>query len=234
MRLSALALLAALLPAPAPADPPQPIPPNVHGGEKVTALLERVAEAQANAKTIQADFEQDRESHLLAAPSHSRGRFYFRAPDEVRWQYEAPREMTVVIKDGTALTYRPAEKRAERIEVGHVQRRVLRLLGAAEPLETLKRYFSLTFLDPGDDHNYVLTLDPLTHQLKKRFREVRVEIDRTRFLPVAVSYTEADGDRTAYTFSQIVLNQPLPADLFNLALPPDVSVVEVKLHGGSD
>lgn len=206
-----------------------PVPPELRGTEKVAAVLERVAEAQSRVSTMTARFEQVRESRLLAAPSRSRGVFYFAAPDSVRWEYQSPRPMEVVIADGVAVTYRPEEKRAERVEIGRMQRRVFRFLGAAEPLDTLKRYFSFTFRDAGEGRDYEFVLDPVSVALKRRLQRVEVVIDRTRFIPIAVSYVEADGDRTAYTFYDVVLNQPVPERLFALELPGDVSVVEVKL-----
>ena len=209
-----------------------PLPPGLRGGEKLAALLQRVSEAQREITTLQADFEQRRVSHLLAEPSVMSGRFYFRAPDEVRWEYTSPRQMTVVISDGVAITYRPAEKRAERLEVGRMQRKVFRMMGAAEPLDALRQYFSFTLRDPGDDANYTLILRPVVVMIKKRVAEVTVEIDRKSFLPVALSLTEADGDTTAYAFSAVQRNPEIADSLFTLTLPPDVQVVKIKLHSG--
>ncbi len=210
----------------------EPLPPGLRGSDKLNALVQRVSQVQASVKTLTADFEQIRTSHLLAEPSQSVGVFNYRAPDSVRWDYTAPRKMTVLIAGGVALTYRPAERRAERIEVGRAQRRVLRFISASEPLEKLKEYFTFTFIDAGGTSNFVLKLKPVVHTLKKRLRSVEIEIDRKRFLPVKVSYTEADGDSTVYEFSNIRLNTEQPADLYALALPPDVNVVQMKLGSG--
>jgi outer membrane lipoprotein carrier protein len=207
----------------------EPLPPGIHGASKLAALIQRVSQVQAGLATLSADFEQLRTSHLLAVPSHSHGRFFFRTPDNVRWDYDAPREMTVLITGGVAITYRPAERRAERIEVGRTQRRILRFISASEPLEKLKQYFSFTFIDPGGSGNYTLELNPTTHLMKKRLRSVDIDINRTTFLPVKVAYTEADGDTTAYSFSNVRVNVAQPPNLFDLTLPPDVQVVRIKL-----
>jgi outer membrane lipoprotein-sorting protein len=206
-----------------------PVPPALKGTDKVAAVLARVAEAQSRVSTITARFEQVRESRLLVAPSVSHGVFYFASPDSVRWEYQSPRVMQVVIAGGVAITYRPEEKRAERVEIGRMQRRVFRFLGAGEPLDTLKRYFSFTFRDAGEGRDYEFLLDPATAALKRRLQRVEVRIDRARFIPVAVSYVEADGDRNAYTFHDVILNQPVREELFALQLPADVAVVDVKL-----
>jgi outer membrane lipoprotein-sorting protein len=208
-----------------------PIPEGLNGVDKLSALLKGVSEVQRVTKTLTATFEERRVSHLLAAPSVSHGTFYFSAPDQVRWEYDAPRVMTVLISGGTAITYRPAEKRAERIEIGRAQRRVFRFLGAAEPLEELTRYFSFTFRDRGDGQPYELLLEPTAHMLKKRIKSVSITIDRETLTPIAVSYVEADGDSTAYSFRNIVRNQTLPAGLFHIDLPADVKVVDMKLKG---
>ena len=210
----------------------EPLPPGLRGVEKLAALVRRVSQVQTSLATLNADFEQTRTSHLLAAPSVSHGRFYFRAPDSVRWEYDAPREMIVLITGGVAITYRPAEKRAERIEVGRAQRRVFRFISAAEPLDKLMQHFTFVFHDPLGDGNYLLELRPAALMMKKRLRSVTIEIERATYLPIKVSYTETDGDSTAYSFSNVRLNQPQPPDLFTLTMPPDVQVVQIKLGSG--
>lgn len=205
-----------------------PLPPDVHGLEKLTLIVERVSEVQRNTTTMTVEFEQQRISRLLKEPSLSRGRMYFKAPDSIRWEYDSPRPMTVLLAGGVATTYRPAEKRAERVEFGRMQRRVVRFLGAGEPLDELRRYFSFTFRDPGSKGNYVLELEPTAYQIKKRLVGIRVVIDPERFIPVGFEYTERDGDQTKYTFSKIKRNEPLADDLFDLPLPSDVAVVELK------
>ena len=208
----------------------QPLPPELRGGEKLNALLARVAETQHATTSLEARFEQRRVSRLLAEPSVTGGSFYYRAPDQVRWEYTTPRRMTVLLQEGVAITYRPDEKRAERVEVGRMQRRFFRMMGAAEPLDALRQYFSFTLRDAGGSANYALVLRPTIAQLKKRISELTVEIDRAAYLPVAVSYAEADGDTTQYLFTEIRRNQPVAAEQFALDLPADVKVVELKLR----
>ncbi|HVN32776.1 MAG TPA: outer membrane lipoprotein carrier protein LolA [Thermoanaerobaculaceae bacterium] len=226
----ALAALSLLVCASALAQ--EPLPPGLHGVDKLAALVQRVSQVQASVATLDADFEQVRTSRLLVAPSVSRGRFHYRAPDSVRWDYDAPREMTVLLTGGVAITYRPAEKRAERIEVGRAQRRVFRFLAATEPLDKLMQHFSFAFRDPLGPGNYILELKPEAHMIKKRLRQVRIEIERTTFLPIKVGYTEADGDSTQYAFSNVKLNSPQSPDLYTLNIPPDVEVVQIKLADG--
>ena len=226
------ALLAAALLVASPLLAQDALPPGLHGEEKLAALVQRVSQVQASLTTLKAAFEQRRTSKLLAEPSVSRGTFYYQAPDSVRWEYESPRPMTVLLAGGVAITYRPAEKRAERVEVGRAQRRVFRFISAAEPLEKLKAYFSFTFRDAGGASDYQLELRPTTHVIRKRLKQLDIGIDRRTLLPVRVAYVETDGDGTEYAFSNVETNTRLAADLFNLTLPADVKVVSLKLGSG--
>jgi len=188
----ALAILALLACSPALAQ--EPLPPGLHGVDKLEALVQRVSQVQAGLKTLSADFELRRTSRLLAQPSVSRGKFYFAAPDSVRWDYTSPRPMTVLLAGGVAITYRPLEKRAESIKVGRAQRRVFHFLSATEPLDKLMGYFSFTFRRDRNRPPFVAAGPRRLHRARRRQHGVLVLGDRgeqaarTRHLqPVAAS-----------------------------------------------
>lgn len=201
------------------------------GKAKLDAVLSEISKAQLAIETLQADFQQTKFSRLLKEPSVLTGVFYYQAPDKVRWEYRNPRETVVLVTAHEMVTYRPSERLAEKVELRRNQRKLFAFLSASEPIVNLSRHFSFTLRDPGGEGDYVLLLNPVTHQLKKRLRQVELVIERKSFLPVKVSYTEADGDTTSYQFSQVKINQPFPTNLFSLELPPGVRVVELKLRG---
>lgn len=228
VRTTLAAALVALAAAPLAAQDPEI--EALRGSEKLAAVLKRVASVQAEIRTLQADFEQRRVSRLLAEPSVSQGRLYLRVPDQVRWEYLSPRTMTVLIAGGYATTYRPDERRAERVAIGRMQRRVFHYMTVTEPLDELRDHFSFTFRDPiGSKGNYQLILKPTHPIIARRISELAIEIDRREYLPLSFSYTEPDGDSTAYRFRNVVRNGEIAEAMFSLELPPDVEVVEVAV-----
>ena len=200
------------------------------GSDKLAAVLKRVASEQAAIRTLQADFEQRRVSRLLAEPSVSKGRLYVKVPDQVRWEYLSPHRMTVLIAGGYAVTYRPEEQRAERVAIGRMQRRIFHYMSVTEPLDELKDHFAFTFRDPiGVKGNYQLFLKPTNPIVARRISELTIEIDRRAYLPVTFAYGEPDGDRTSYTFRDVVRNGEIAAAMFSLELPAGVEVVELAV-----
>jgi outer membrane lipoprotein-sorting protein len=99
-------------------------------------------------------------------------------------------------------------------------------------LDDLTTHFAVTLADPGGQAPYLLNLRPVDAMLKKKLRSVRLEVDRTLFLPVMVEYNEADGDSTRYEFKNLVLNPELDASRFLLDLGPEVELQTIDASAG--
>jgi len=177
------------------------------GAAKLTAVLEEVSVTQARLKTLTARFEQRKESRLLAEPSVSRGRFYFEVPDKVRWEYETPRQMTVVAA-GVSRSPIARERRAERIEVGRMQRKVVGFLTVSERSTSSRATSrSPSAIRASPPTSSSSSSRPRTSQEADRERHGR---DRPRPLRAGGGLLRRSGrDRTAYSFSEIVLDGPV-------------------------
>jgi outer membrane lipoprotein carrier protein len=204
----------------------------LEGAEKVTALIDRVVERQKGLKSLRADFVQLKQSALLLEAVESSGEFRFRAPDLIRWDYRQPDAMVVLFAEGTVTTFHPQQARAERLKVSKKQRRFVRVLSGTQPLDDLTTNFSLTLADPGGNARYRLSLKPVGAMLKKRLRSLEIEIDRDLFLPVVITYNEADGDSTRYEFNNLVINPELDDSHFQLDLGADVELETIDASLG--
>ncbi len=233
-RLYALPLLLAVLAAAGaraePARPPDPTDHTLTGKQRVEALMDRVKAAQKDVRTLEASFVQRQDSSMLVEPDVSRGVFSYSAPDDVRWEYQSPKPISVVI-DGEHMTtwYRDLD-RAERLKVGRYSNQVLKYLGASGSLETLLEYFKVRVAFPqGSDQPYRIELLPRYARIAKRLQSMTLWIDPQRFLPVGLKYVAADGDVTEYQFHDLKVNEDIPAERFRLDLPKNVEVREVDL-----
>lgn len=228
-RLALLPFLLLALPAAGEA-PPDPDDPELSGGARVEALIERVRYEQGRLKTLEADFVQRQESAMLLAPDVSRGTFSYAAPDSVRWEYAAPRPISVVIDGQEMLTWYRDLGRAERVKVGRYSDQVFKYLGASGSFDTLVEYFTVRARFPADAAEpYRLDLTPRFERIARRLKAMTVWVDRESYLPVRVRYESAEGDVTVYEFARMKVNRRLPGDRFELHLPAEVEVREVTL-----
>jgi outer membrane lipoprotein carrier protein len=235
----ALALLLALA-APAwaarePAAPPDPDAPGLALTERLDALIERVKLEQKKLRTLEADFVQEKASEFLAAPETARGHVSFAHPDRVRWEYLAPKPISLLIRDDVMLTWYRDLGRAERVKVGRLSSQVFQYLNASGSLESLLRYFraNVTFPSAGApaDEPFKIELVPRFARVARRLASMTLWVDRKLFVPGRVRYVEPNGDVTEYRLDQLRVNGVIPEDRFVLELPADVAIREIDLDG---
>lgn len=216
---AALCAAAAVAPIRAAVDP-----------NSLDEVVKRVQEEQKKTVTIQADFKQEKTLALLAKPEVSTGRFVYQKPNNVHWTYDSPKRVEMLIANGVMTTYYPDLNKAERIEVKRYQDRIFKYMGTSGALDDLGIYFNFTFSNRADQPFYVLDLDPKNKSIAKRVKHIRIRIDKKSYLTTSFEYTEADGDVTKYEFTNIRVNQPVPASRFVLNLPPTVRVEAMKIQ----
>jgi outer membrane lipoprotein-sorting protein len=230
-----LLLLLAAVPAwarvkPLPTDPRAP---GLPADQRLTVLLQRVRIAQRGMRTLTAEFTQERQTALLVAPEEAHGTFYYEAPDRVRWAYRTPNPMQVLIDRQEMVTWYQDLGRAERVKIGHYADQVMKYLGASNSLDLLSQYFNVEVTFPKDvTRPYELALTPRFSRVAKRLKSMHVWIDPQLFVPTGLRYEEPDGDVTEYRFEKVRLNAALPADTFDLRLPPGTPVKTLALGRG--
>lgn len=209
---------------------PDPSDASLGTADRLRALIDRIKLEQKQVKTLEARFTQLQESDLLVKPQESRGVFSYEAPDRVRWEYQAPKPISVVI-DGTEMTtwYRDLG-RADKMKIGRYSSQVFKYLGASGSMDTLVDYFRVSVKFPersGDP--YRLKLLPKYPRIAQKLQSMTVWIDPDRFFPTRLRYASADGDTTEYRFEDLKVNGQIPPGRFGLDLPADVVTREVDL-----
>ncbi|HYN22119.1 MAG TPA: outer membrane lipoprotein carrier protein LolA [Thermoanaerobaculia bacterium] len=225
--------LALAMPAFAASKMPDPSAPGLSGSQRLQALLDRVRLEQKKLKTMEARFVQHQESSLLAAPEESNGVFSYAAPDSVRWEYQRPNPITVVIQGEQMTTWYRDLRRADLVKVGRYSNQVLKYLGASGNMQTLLDYFTVKLAMPDKKGEpYRLELIPRYARISKRLKSMSIWIDPELFFPTRMKYVEADGDTTEYEFRDLRKNTPIPADRFVLKLPKEVQTRVLDLGEG--
>jgi outer membrane lipoprotein-sorting protein len=198
--------------------------------DSLDEVIRKVQLAQKNTNTLQSDFRQEKTLAILSNTEVSTGRFVYSKPNNVLWTYDAPKRVTMLIANGVLTTYYPDLRKAERIEVKQYQDRIFRYMGASGAIDELGAWFNFTFTNTSDKPYFVLDLDPKSKTVAKRVRHLRIYIDRKTFLTTQFEYTEGDGDKTRYEFTNVKVNAPVESSRFSLQLPSSVRVEQMKLQ----
>jgi outer membrane lipoprotein-sorting protein len=199
-------------------------------GESLEQVIKKVQQQQKKTTTLQATFKQEKELALLSKPEVSTGTFIYAKPNNVLWNYAAPKRVQMLITGGVLTTYYPDLNKAEKIEVKRFEDQIFKYMGASGAIDELGRYFNFTFTDRANEPGYILDLQPKSATIAKRVKHIRIWIDKKTYLTNKVEYTEGDGDVTRYEFTSIKVNEPIDQSRFTLNLPANTRVEQMKIQ----
>jgi outer membrane lipoprotein-sorting protein len=189
------------------------------------SVLKGLEDAGRTLKTMRAEFVETKVLVLLEEKNESRGGVLLEIPGRFRWDYASPQPSVMVVQDGRFARYFPQSRQVFR---GPAKGEADLLIGFGPGAAGLGKKYEVTLLgdeNVGEIPARVLELKPRPGQ-DGLFAGIRLWIDATRFIPVQTRLTEPTGDHTTVRFEHVVVNGPLKAHAFDLALPK--GVVEVR------
>ncbi len=151
------------------------LPPN-----EVKGLLERIRAQRANAPQVQADFQEEKEVHLMKEPISSTGKVWFQKPNKFRREVQGS-SPSITVSDGQQLwIYYPKFQSAEHYSLGkHSPLDAgLAALTAALNLENVENSYHISArqLDlPGT--GYELQLAPRNPSLKRLLKTFNIRMN---------------------------------------------------------
>jgi outer membrane lipoprotein-sorting protein len=189
-------------------------------------VLARFDKVQDSIRTLSADFVETTENKLLKEPLTATGKFFLTKPASVLWEYSSPEEMRFSINDNLYVGYFPTRKQAEKRDVHRWSEQIFRFFGLGQGSKELKKFYEIRREDPGEGMkgSYLLVLDPVKRRVKKRLEQVKLWVDATTLLPVRVEYLGKDGNVRVIRFRNLQLNPEIAAGIYNVQIPPGVTV----------
>lgn len=207
-----ISALACLVPAASSAD------------ESLQRAVIRLESRLKSLTSLQADFEQLLYSQTVSEPLRGRGTFMFRKPDLMKWEYVSPEPQIFLFRDGVFSFYVPSEKQLIRSRSARerYESEILALFSGARGLE---ENYSVEAADfpAGSGAGRQLKLIP---RREGEYTHILVEVDPASGLIRRAIFLDWAGNKTEFRFSRLRADGRLPRDAFNLALPPDVEVID--------
>lgn len=195
-------------------------------GGSLDRILFLMEEKGKKLETLTADFTQVKRFSLFGDEHRSRGKIYYKKGGKMAWHYAPPDSNEVYLNDGVAWTYIPDIKQIQKIDLGREYKISTLLIGFGVPAPELKKNFSISLVEEGDDGPFVLDFVPKNREIAAVLERIRVWLDREKMVPVRTEQLERSKDTTVFEFSGIVLNSPLEDGFFEFTVPRGVEVVD--------
>jgi outer membrane lipoprotein carrier protein len=187
-----------------------------------TAL--KVERKLRSVQSIQSNFNQIYYSSSVSTPLIEKGKFYFKKPDLMKWEYKDPEEKIFLYKEGVFLEYYPEDKELYRSSSSKEQyeSEILSLLSG-------KRRLNDNYLiepSPFPSENKKAPQLKLTPREEGEYTHILLEIDEKTWLIQRAIFFDWAGNKNEFRFSQIKTDVRLSKKVFELKVPPDVEIIE--------
>jgi len=184
-------------------------------GEK-DRIFSEIAKAATKVTTLKSDFVQERHLDMLEDVLISKGRFYYKKQDRLRWELTNPVSSGFAVNGKQAKRWDGKSGRSQTFEVYQVP--FIKLFTdqvfawATADFKQLQKDYQITVLGnaPVD-----LKLVPTRSQEKKFLSHFRIAFTADNSHVNAVEVHETGGDFTRIRFFNAIINTPLPDTLFD-------------------
>ena len=165
-------------------------------------------------QSIQASFTQTKHMELLAKPLVSTGRFFYRQPGSLRWEYFSPVSSVLMLHNGSLHRYIKSKG-------GYVEDDAAKLKSMAIVLQEITGWFGGRF-DSNPDFTAKLVksprrsivLTPRSEGLRKIISSIVLDLSDTEGVIDRVTINEGEQNRTVIQFAEIGINKPIRDDVF--------------------
>ncbi len=199
----------------------------LYAGAEVTpeAVITRVQALYDKAGGFQARFLQDSRIKAAGASDSAAGWMYFMKPSRMRWQYETPPEQKKeIVSDGRLVwMYMPQDGVVMVYKLEKVLRSDL-VMRFFSGIGLVQKDFNISWQrPPKDGANYVIDLFPKTNQ--PELKRLTLTINPDTYLVEKLDFSNALGEESHFTFTQVKLGVPLGPTFFTFTPPPGVQVI---------
>jgi outer membrane lipoprotein carrier protein len=180
--------------------------------------------AFASLRSLEAEFEQEHASAVIATPLRETGRFYFQKPDRMRWEYDEPEPQVFVFKEGRVWNYVPDDNQLFRYALSPEQQNaaVFALLTGRARLEDDYIVEPAEF-PTGRKSAVQIKLVP---RQESDFSHILLELDAGTWLINRIVTLDWAGSRQEFIFRKLKVNPRLPPSTFEVKAPAGTEIID--------
>jgi outer membrane lipoprotein-sorting protein len=179
-------------------------------------FLKRAGEISRTITSIESDFKQVKHLDFFAEDVKSRGKFYFKKDNYLRWEYLSPLKYILVmnndkffVKDENKVTAFDIKSNKMIAEINEIMLACIR----GNILNNDSR-FKVSYLESSS--SYLVRLLPLSEKMKEYLVRIELNFSKSDFTVTELKMVENSGDYTIISFQNRKLNISIPDEVFNL------------------
>ncbi|HYQ47841.1 MAG TPA: outer membrane lipoprotein carrier protein LolA [Thermodesulfovibrionales bacterium] len=168
---------------------------------------------------MSASFTQEKKTRLLAKPIRTSGKFLYKQPGSIRWEYTGSTNMQVIFNGKDLWIYYPDLKEADKLS-GVAQYGAMMHFD----ISTMSRDYAITAVRERG-----LVRLRMTPKTRGPINLMEMELQEGAAFPRTVRLLDRNNEPTTITFNDIQLNPAIPDGSFNFLPGKDIVIRDRSL-----
>ncbi len=184
--------------------------------ENAASFKEKLNKLTENTTSIQSDFTQEKHLSFLSENIISKGKFAFKTPNLLRWEYAEPINYIIVFNDKNILISDDGKISSFDTQSNRMFSEINNMMvGTIQgSLFNDSERFNVKYFE--SEKQYLLELEPKMTEMKGMLKTIKIVIDKTDNSVASIKMIETSGDYTKIDFVNRKLNQSINGNLFDL------------------
>ena len=178
-------------------------------------VVNELKTASTKINTIKSDFVQEKHLTFLNDIIISKGKFWFKKENQLRWEYMTPFEY-VIVSDGEKFIIKDGNNIKEYdIRSNKVFQEINNLI-ISSVRGTLLEKADFTFSVFENDDSYLVKMIPAKEEMFKVLKRIELYFNKSDKNINSVKMVENEDDYTVISFVNKKINEAIPSDIFSV------------------
>lgn len=181
----------------------------------ITGFKSKLEEMSKSTESITSDFVQEKNLVVLSEKIISKGVFFFRKGNNIRWEYTRPYKYLIIISNGQLFTRDDRNQKLYDIESNRMFQEMNRFIGGCIQGDILRndKDYSIEYFE--NSSQYFVKLVPRAEKMKEMLNEIQIWFDRNDLTVSGLKMVESGQDYTKIDFINKKLNTDIPLEKFS-------------------
>jgi len=181
----------------------------------IGTFKEKLAVVSESTQTIVCNFVQEKNLSVLSEKVVSKGQFFFKKQDNIRWEYTDPYKYLIIISNNQLFTRDDKNQNQYDIQSSAVFQEMNKFISGCVQGDILKndKDYAISYFEGS--RSYYVKLIPRNEKMKQMLNEVQIYFDRNDLTVSSLKMIESGEDYTRITFMDKKLNTDIPVEKFN-------------------
>lgn len=188
----------------------------------VNTLIDKIQANYDRTQALTAEFVQVATLTSIDRQQTSTGQLFIQKPHSIRWEYTQPDTQTILYDGSTLRIYTPKRQQVLQSKIDEDNRSNVALLFLAG-VGRLREAFNITSLPNTETAQRRLRLLP--HSPQASFTELHIAVNAVNYFIEHLTIHDTIGNITEIRLHALTTHTALPAQTFELVLPPDTEVL---------